>query len=170
MKKLLLLLLLAPIISFAQNEEELDPEYQEEVYQEEEIPKYENPIEYKGLIKTETKNDTLIVYSYNLEYELSRGNINSNSEVRCSGENFFVVQDNTIRSVIIYDQLCNEIGRVKLLDRENLAILFWDADDYFDSEFDFKIIDREINMTKFYSKNGQYKYKREIDENEDFDN
>ena len=30
-----------------------------------EIPKYENPIEYKGLIKTETKNDTLIVYSYN---------------------------------------------------------------------------------------------------------
>ena len=50
MKKLFLLLLLVPIITFSQNEEELDPEYQEEEYQEAPIPKYENPIEYKGLI------------------------------------------------------------------------------------------------------------------------
>lgn len=170
MKKLLLLLLLVPIMSFAQYQEELDTEYQESEYQESEIPKHPNPIDYNGLLETMLENNILIVYTNNSIYELSRLTMNDNSEVRSSGENFFVVQDNTSRLVIVYNQLCEEIGRVQLLESENLAFLLWDGDTYYDSEFDFKIINREMNITKYYLKNGEYKYKRVIDENKDFDN
>lgn len=168
MKKLFLLLLLVPIVSFSQNEE-LDPEYQEEAYEEEAIPKHSNPLKYKGLVSPVLEGNQLIVYTASGNYELSRTTINGNSEVRCSGENFFVIQDNTTRSAIVYDQLCKEIGRVQLKLSENVAFILWDGDQYNDTSFDFKIINREINMTKYYLKDGKYLYKKLIDENKDFE-
>jgi hypothetical protein len=72
-------------------------------------------------------------------------------------------------SAIVYDQLCKEIGRVQLKLSENVAFLLWDGDQYNDISFDFKIINREINMTKYYLKDGKYLYKKLIDENKDFD-
>lgn len=171
MKKLFLLLLLVPIITFSQNEEELDPEYQEEEYQEAPIPKFKNPSVYKGLVAPELDGSTLIAYTASGNYELSRKTINSNSEVgRCSGKGFFVVQDNTTRFAIVYNQLCKEIGRVKLLDGENLAILIHDGSETYDIQYDFKIINHKINKTKYYLKDGTYLFKRDIDEYKDFDN
>lgn len=170
MKKLFLLLLLVPIITFSQNENELDDEYQERDYQEAPIPKLKNASAYKGLVAPELEGRTLIVYTTSGNYELSRCNINSNSEVRCSGKNFFVVQDKTTRFVIIYNHLCKEIGRVKLLDGENLAFLIHDGSESYDIQYDFKIINHKINKTKYYLKDGTYLFKRTIDENKDFDN
>lgn len=169
MKKLFLLLLLVPVVSFSQNEDELDPEYQEREYQEEAIPKLKNASVYKGLVAPVLEGSQLIVYTASGNYELSRKTINANSEVRCSGQNFFVIQDNTTRSAIIYNHLCKEIGRVQLLPSENVAFFLWDGDAYYGAPFDFKIINRKINMTKYYSKDGKYLYKKSIDENKDFE-
>lgn len=170
MKKLFLLLLLVPIITFSQNENELDDEYQERDYQEAPIPKLKNASVYKGLVAPELEGSTLIVYTASGNYELSRCTINSNSEVRCSGKNFFVVQDNTTRFAIVYNHLCKEIGRVKLLDGENLAIIIHDGSESYDIQYDFKIINHKINKTKYYLKDGTYLFKRAIDEYKDFDN
>lgn len=170
MKKLFLLLLLVPIITFSQNENELDDEYQERDYQEAPIPKLKNANVYKGLVAPVLEGSALIVYTASGNYELSRCTINSNSEVRCSGKNFFVVQDNTTRFAIVYNHLCKEIGRVKLLDGENLAIIIHDGSESYDIQYDFKIINHKINMTKYYLKEGKYLFKRVIDENKDFDN
>lgn len=171
MKKLFLLLLLVPIITFSQNENELDAEYTEDAYQEAPIPKLKNAKVYKGLVAPELEGSTLIVYTASGNYELSRRTINSNSEVgRCSGKNFFVVQDNTTRFAIVYNHLCVEIGRVKLLDGENLAIIIHDGSESYDIQYDFKIINRKIKKTKYYLKDGTYLFKRSIDENKDFDN
>lgn len=168
MKKLLLLLLLIPTITFSQSDEDLDPEYQEVEYKERKITKLKS--KYNGLVVPVLEGSTLIVYSANRKYELSRCNINSNSEVRCSGLNFFVVQDNTTRFAIVYNQLCEEIGRVKLLDGENLAIIIHDGSESYDIQYDFKIISHKTNMTKYYLKDGTYLFKRDIDEYKDFDN
>lgn len=169
MKNLFLLLLLVPIITFSQNENELDAEYQEREYQETPIPKLKNASVYKGLVAPVLEGSTLIVYTSSGNYELSRCTINSDSEVRCSGKNFFVVQDKTTRFAIIYNHLCKEIGRVKLEAGENVAIMLWDGSDYYGAPYDFKIISRKINKTKYFSRYGKLLYKKAIDENSDFD-
>ena len=171
MKKLFLLLLLVPIITFSQNEDELDDEYQEREYQEDPIPKLKDASVYKGLVAPILEGSTLIVYTASGNYELSRCTINSDSEVgRCSGKNFFVVQDNTTRFAIVYNHLCVEIGRVKLEPGENVAIIIHDGSETYDIQYDFKIINHKINMTKYYLKDGTYLFKRVIYENKDFDN
>jgi len=174
MKKLFLLLLLVPVVSFSQNEDELDPEYQEREYQEEAIPKLKNASVYKGLVAPVLEGSQLIVYTANGNYELSRMNINGinideNNYIKVKGENFFVVQDSTARLAIVYDHLCKEIGRVQLLSSENVAITLDDGTETYDIQYDFKIINREIEKTKYYSKDGKYLFKRDIDENKDFD-
>lgn len=169
MKKLFLLLLLVPIITFSQNENELDAEYTEDAYQEAPITKLKNASSYKGFVAPVLEGSTLIVYTSNGNYELSRCTINSNSVVKCSGKNFFVVQDKTTRFAIVYNHLCKEIGRVKLEAGENVAIMLWDSSDYYGAPYDFKIINRKINKTKYFSRYGKLLYKKAIDEDSDFD-
>ena len=170
MKNLFLLLLLVPIITFSQNDNHIEDAVIMLIeYQEAPIPKLKNAIAYKGLVAPVLEGSTLIVYTSNGNYELSRCTINSNSEVKCSGKNFFVVQDKTTRFAIIYNHLCKEIGRVKLEAGENVAIMLWDGSDYYGAPYDFKIISRKINKTKYFSRYGKLLYKKAIDEDSDFD-
>ena len=84
-----------------------------------------------------------------------------------SGFNFFVLQDNKRSCVIVYNQLCEELGRVSInlqtnpntgKKNEKVELVNMDNVNLYEKEI-FKIVNFQTNSIKYYDKNGKQIFK-----------
>lgn len=157
--------LFASIILPAQEDEELDAEYKEEK-KEEKISPHKNPATFEGTIDVIEEGNIIIIYGN--EEELSRmKRLNNQTEVKGSGVNFFVLQDNLNSQAIIYNHLCKEIARLKLSEEkdpithervENVDPFYWEGTDILYNQYDFRVINHAQKTIKYYNQQAKYLY------------
>lgn len=149
----------------AQEEKDIDDEYNEEK-KDEKLSINKNPEKFEGTIDVIEEGNILIVYGD--EQELSRmKRLNNETEIKGSGINFFVLQDNQNSQAIIYNHLCKEIARLKLSNLkdsitnerlENVDSFYWEGTDILYNQYDFRVINRAEKTIKFYNKQAKYLY------------